>query len=171
VDVKRAIIAFLLLQLISASAIDVSNRSYAAIAYSPSTGNYGYVYDYRSRKSAEAAALEKCNAPDAQIVCWINRGFCSLALGDDKSCWGVGWEYGGGAESRKAVDRALENCRKRTTGVYTAVTISSDGQYIWDRKDHSITIDRDGNIRDGNGNLITPTPSASASPSVSPEKH
>ncbi|HEY4283275.1 MAG TPA: DUF4189 domain-containing protein [Chthoniobacterales bacterium] len=159
---KTAVIALcVLMQVLSVLAIDVSNRTYAAIAYSPSTGNYGYAYDYKSRKGAEAAALEKCNELDAQIVCWINRGFCSLALGDDKSAWGVGWEYGNGAQSKKSENRALENCRKRTTGGYIAVNLSSDGQYLWDRKDHTITIDHDGNVRDGAGNLITPTPGAS----------
>ena len=38
-------------------AIDVSEWSYAAIAYAPSTGNYRYSYNYGSRAAAEQAAL------------------------------------------------------------------------------------------------------------------
>jgi hypothetical protein len=138
--------------------IEISHNSYAAIAYSPATGKYAYAYDYRSRKAAEKAALEKCGADDATIACWINHGFCALALGEDKSCWGVGWEYGNGANNQRAKEKAMADCRDRTTGVYTAVMLSSDGQYIWDRKDHVTIIDKNGNVYRGNGELIGPSP-------------
>jgi serine/threonine-protein kinase len=135
--------------------LEISRSSYAAIAYSPATGQYGYSYDYRSRKAAEKAALEKCGADDARIACWVNFGFCALALGNDKSCWGVGWKYGNGANNRKADNDAIEDCKTQTTGVHTAVILSSDGQYIWDYKDHVTIIDKDGNVYRG-GELIRP---------------
>jgi Domain of unknown function (DUF4189) len=138
--------------------IEIGRQSFAAIAYSPATGNYAYAYDYRSRAAAEKTALEKCDAQDGRIVCWVNKGFCALALGADKSCWGAGWSYGNGASNTKAKDYALEDCRKRTTDVRIAVALSSDGQYVWDSKEHTVVIDKNGNIRDGYGNLITPTP-------------
>ncbi len=93
--------------------IEISGNTNAAIAYSPATGKYGIAYDLRSRSSAEKAALEKCGAEDACIACWVNKGFCALALGSDKSCWGVGWSYGGGASTSKAKDAALDDCRQR----------------------------------------------------------
>ena len=146
-----------------AQAIDVSSNSYAAIAYSPSTGKFAYAYDLRSRSAAEKAALEKCGAPDATIACWINRGFAALALGSDKSCWGSGWKYGDAANTSDAKNMALEDCRKRTSGVYIAVCLSSDGQYLWDIRDNTKTIDKNGTIRDGYGNIITPKPGPGAS--------
>jgi hypothetical protein len=139
--------------------IEISHNSYAAIAYSPATGKYAYAYDYRSRKAAEKVALEKCGADDATIACWINHGFCALALGSDKSCWGVGWEYGNGANNQRAKEKAMKDCQERTTGVYTAVMLSSDGQYIWDRKDHVTIIDAKGNVYHGD-QLVTPSPKA-----------
>src|SRR3981189_1137450 len=96
--------------------IEIGHNSYAAIAYSPATGKYAYAYDCRSRAAAEKAALEKCGADDATIACWINHGFCALALGSDKSCWGAGWEYGNGANNQRAKEKALDDCRNRTTG-------------------------------------------------------
>src|ERR1700733_9615979 len=36
--------------------------TYAAIAYSPSTGKWGYGYNYGTRGGAERAALRTCNA-------------------------------------------------------------------------------------------------------------
>jgi hypothetical protein len=143
--------------------IEISGDSYAAIAYSPSTGKFAYAYDLRSRSAAEKAALEKCAAPDATIACWVNKGFCALALGQDKSCWGVGWRYGNGASNTAAKNLALEDCRNRTTGVYIAVALSSDGQYLWDYRDNTTTIDKDGTVRDGYGNIITPKPGPGAS--------
>jgi serine/threonine-protein kinase len=153
----------------SDSTIEIDSRSYAAIAYSPATGKYGYSYDHRSRSNAEKAALEKCGAEDAQIACWIKRGFCALALGDDKTCWGVGWRYGGGSSNTDAKDTAMKECGNRTTGAHIVLCLSSDGQYVWDVIDHTTIIDSHGNVYRG-GQLVTPTPSvaASASASVSP---
>src|SRR5947199_10838755 len=71
----------------------IDPNKFAAIAYSPSTGKYGYSYNYASRSAAEKVALQHLPQPDARIVCWVQAGFCALALGDDKSEFGVGWSY------------------------------------------------------------------------------
>jgi hypothetical protein len=144
--------------------ITISSDSYAAIAYSPTTGKYAYAYDRRSQAAAEREALEKCGE-GAESACWVNRGFCALALGSDKSFWGIGYSYGNGANTDKAKNEALADCRNRTTGVHIAVVLSSDGQHLWDEKDHITIIDKNGNIFDGHGNRLTPTPSPRASSS------
>jgi hypothetical protein len=169
---RTLFLAFALTALFTAfaQAIDVSSDSYAAIAYSPSTGKFAYSYDRRSRKAAEREALEKCGAPDATIACWVNRGFAALALGKDKSCWGSGWKYGDGANNNDAKNMALEDCRQRTSGVYIAVCLSSDGQYLWDYRDNTTVIDKNGNVFDGYGNRITPSPSPIASATSTPSK-
>jgi hypothetical protein len=166
VDMKTVYLAIALigLSVAIAGAISVSSNSYAAIAYSPSTGKFAYSYDRRSRKEAEKEALEKCGAPDATIACWVNRGFAALALGKDKSCWGSGWKYGDDASNDDAKDMALKDCQKRTTDVYIAVCLSSDGQYLWDRLEHTTIMDKNGNITDGYGRPIPPTPSPNALP-------
>jgi hypothetical protein len=151
------------LSLAQDKTITINGLSYAAIAYSPSTGKYGYSCNLRSRALAEKIALEKCDAEDARIVTWVNKGFVALAVGSDKSCWGVGWSYGNGASNTKAKDFALEDCKKRTTDVHIAIALSSDGQYIWDALEHTIVIDKDGNIHDGHGRPLFPSPSPSAS--------
>jgi len=113
----------------------VSNGdTYAAIAYSPKTGNYGYAYACGSRWQAERLALKKCEADDAKIVCWVNNGFCALALGDDKSCWGVGWEYGDGATNIDAKRSALEECSKRTTNARIVLCVCSEDVAPYVRK-------------------------------------
>lgn len=109
----------------SADVIDISGNRYAAIAYSPETGKWGYAHNYGSRSSAERAALAKCKAPDARIVTWVLKGFCALAVGDDQSCWGVGWSYGDGASNVDAKRRALAECNKRTTNARIVVCVCS----------------------------------------------
>jgi hypothetical protein len=138
------------------STIDINSDSFAAIAYSPATGKYGYGYNYRNRSAAEKAALDNCGTEDARIACWVNRGFCALALGDDKTCWGVGWQYGGGSSNNDAKKSALENCGKRTTGAHIAVCLSSDGQYIWEPSKSAIVIRPNGEVILPSGDVLRP---------------
>jgi hypothetical protein len=152
--------------ILASPGIDVNTRSCAAIAYSPSTGKYEYACDLRSQSAAEKAAVEKLGEPDAKIAGWVKFGFVALALGTDKSCWGAGWTYGHGATDQKAGNTALEDCRKRTTGAYVALIVSSDGQYVWDHRDHITITDKDGNVYDGRGNPISPTPGGNGTSSV-----
>ncbi len=112
-----------------ADTIEIDPDSFAAIAYCPSTGEFHYAYGYDDRWSAQKAAMDRCKAKDARIVCWVNEGFCALALGDDNA-WGVGYSYGGGSNNTEAMNNALEECKKRTTGAHVVVCLSSDGQYI-----------------------------------------
>lgn len=55
----------------------------------------------------------------------MNNGFCALALGNDKSTWGVGWSWGDGASTSYARQRALNECRQRTTGARVVVCVAS----------------------------------------------
>ena len=64
-------------------------------------------------------------------MCWINEGFCALALGNDKSVWGIGYTFGSGANSADASNNAINKCKKLTTDVHVVLCLSSDGQYIW----------------------------------------
>ncbi len=80
------------------------------------TGEFHYVYNYGDNASAEQAVLGLFQAKDAKLLRWVNWGYCALALGDDKSAWGIGYRFGPGAASKDAEDVALEECAKRTTG-------------------------------------------------------
>jgi len=99
---------------------DTSNR-YAAIAYSTSTGKYGFAHGYSSRGCAEQAALGHCPVDDAQILVWARGNWCALAVGDDVGEYG--WAWAGTAEGAK--QRALEECRERTTNCHIAVCVFS----------------------------------------------
>src|ERR1035437_2587704 len=134
-DVRAVFLAIaisgVLTAVMRADVVEIDRSSVAAIAYSPATGHYGYAFNYRSRKAAEKAALEDCGADDARIVCWVKNGFCALALGDDKTCWGTGWRYGPSCSSDETRKTALEDCGNRTTGAHIALIMTSDGQRVW----------------------------------------
>ncbi len=127
------VLAGVLLPAAWADVIDIDEASFAAIAYSPATGEFRYACGYGSRGSAERAALGACKAQDARIVCWVNNGFCALALGNDQKYWGVGWSYGDGASTTEAVRFALQECNRRTTAARIVLCLSSDGQYFYKR--------------------------------------
>lgn len=61
---------------------------YGAIAYSPTTGRYGYTYNYEYLGDAENDAIANCNASDAVIATWARNEWCALAVSDDGS---YGW--------------------------------------------------------------------------------
>lgn len=111
--------------------LDISEDSYAAVAYSPETREMHYAYNYRSRRDAEQAALKLCKAKDAQVAGWVNHGFFALSVAEDGS-WRTGWSYGGGSSNTEAQNYALEELRKSNKkGGKIVICLSSDGQYIY----------------------------------------
>jgi serine/threonine-protein kinase len=119
-----ALVACLVLAPRGRADVEIDFKSYVAIAFSPSTGAYGYAYNYWSRYSAEREALRRCPHADAKIVGWVQAGWLALAIGDDNA-YGVGWEYGNGSTNNDAKRRALKECASRTTGAHLVLCICS----------------------------------------------
>lgn len=59
--VKGTMVLYILLVAFGAAQ---AQDNYGAIAYSDSTGNWGYSYDYGSRSEAENSALSRCKSDD-----------------------------------------------------------------------------------------------------------
>lgn len=98
-----------------------SRDRYGAIAYSRSTGKYGYSYGHSSRAAAEQDALNRCNAQDHEVIGWMKNAYGVLAVGDDVSHYGWGWS----SNRATAQQNALKYCRQRTTNSHVAVTVFS----------------------------------------------
>jgi len=119
---KLLVAAFLLIAGNASSAtraradISIDFSRYEAVAYSPTTGKYGYAYDYGSRAAAERAALGHCKAADAGIVGWVKAGWIVLAVADDNA-FGIGYCHGNGANSVTAHVDALNDCRIQTKSI------------------------------------------------------
>lgn len=94
---------------------------WAAIAYSPATGKFGCSGNWIGRDTATRAAKDNCNADDARPVVVVGNGWCALALGKDKSAWGVGW----GPDRATAEQNALEAGRQRTSGCRVVFSINA----------------------------------------------
>jgi serine/threonine-protein kinase len=105
-----------------ADSIDFS--TYAAVAFSSSTGSYGYAWNYGTRGEAEQAALSRCTASDGRIVGWVQGGWLVLAIGEN-NLYGVGWEYGDGATNTVAEQRAINECHSRGDNVRTLICLCS----------------------------------------------
>jgi hypothetical protein len=86
-----------------------ADDNYGAIAYSESTGNWGYSYDYGSRAQAENSALGRCGRGDCEIKVWFKNSCGALAKASNGA---LGWSYA--ADSRaEAESLALSECRSR----------------------------------------------------------
>jgi hypothetical protein len=72
------------------AAADDGGNKYAAIAYSESTGQYGYTYGYDDQCAAENDAIANSGACDARVVVEVENGWAALALGPDGT-WGAAW--------------------------------------------------------------------------------
>jgi serine/threonine protein kinase, bacterial len=108
------LILFLLSWCISvalASGTGAGNRDkWGALAYSESSGRYGFAYDYASQAEAINSAVERCKARDCRGVVWFRNSCGAFAKGDGAYGWGVG-------DSRAVAEsKALAECRKRGGG-------------------------------------------------------
>lgn len=93
-----------------------SGDRYAAVAWSPSTGRYGYSYNCRTYELARAMALEYCNASDARIVIWTRNGYIAIARGYGRS---IGWARASDAETARRL--ALGQCLRFSN--YAAIAV------------------------------------------------
>ncbi|MCA9012552.1 MAG: DUF4189 domain-containing protein [Planctomycetaceae bacterium] len=89
--------------------MESEDNAFAAIAYSPKTGKYGYSYEYDTRSAACQEARRHCQEQDVQIVASVANGYCALAVGTD------GHGTGFGSTPAQARSMALRECSKRTT--------------------------------------------------------
>jgi len=90
---------------------------YGAFAYSPSTGHYGYAFNYSIRDLAQSEALIACESNarrgDCQLLFWFGNG-CGTLVRDGRSALqgatlGTGW----GDTPNQANAQALQDCSAR----------------------------------------------------------
>jgi serine/threonine-protein kinase len=117
----------LLLMTAPAAAQTIDGTRYAAIAFSPKTGKWGFGYNHPSRASAERAALNKCPASDARVLTWARMGWIVLVIAED-GAHGYAQVHGEGASLSAAMSKALAHLRKHSSSkVKTIVRVCSGG--------------------------------------------
>lgn len=101
---------------------DGSHDHWGAIAYSTSTGKYGWAGGRHSQEAAESAALKHCPTRDATIVVCSKARFFALAKARNSTAYG--WASGKDREDTES--RAREHCRERTRhSISIAVSFSN----------------------------------------------
>jgi len=95
-------------------------HGFGAIAYSRSTGSFGWSDDFDSRYGAEVRALNGCRAyaGDCRVVVWVLNSCAALASGRTGG-FGFAWH----ASRRVARSRALRQCRRNDRGCRIRKTI------------------------------------------------
>jgi hypothetical protein len=120
-EIMRTSVRFTIISIVSLIAIgqaalwlfptEAKADYYGAIAYSSSSGRYGYSHDWGSRAEAEDYARSQCGRSDCAIKVWFKNACGALAVGRRG---GLGW---GWSDSRGAAENvALNECQARTSG-------------------------------------------------------
>jgi hypothetical protein len=108
----------------STTSLQAGDDTYAAIAFSPSTGLYGFGNGFDNKDDAIEKALQECGGKDA-LTKWCRNAWIALAVSKKTaSGYGYGWAWGETAgEARHA---ALENCRAHNPDAQLMLCISSE---------------------------------------------
>jgi hypothetical protein len=114
------VVLFLIVALALVPSLEAAN-SYAAVAYSPSTGQWGYGNGYPSQSAAIARARSECGRADARTF-WCKNSWIALAI-SDQSPGGFGWAYAPTAAAARSKARAL--CRSRNPDARVVVCVSA----------------------------------------------
>ena len=95
---------------------------YAAIAFSMSTGRYGFAFNHEDLNEARDAALRNCRASDGKVVATSENNWCVLALGNKRSAFG----WANGDQNGDVRSRAIDEVMKHTSGGYVAVCVHAN---------------------------------------------
>lgn len=96
-------------------------ESYAAVAYSPSGGTWGYGHGYPSKSQAISRARSECGRADARTS-WCKNAWIALAI-SDRSPGGYGMAWATTASGARS--RALAECRRHNPDARVVVCASA----------------------------------------------
>ncbi|MBY0371465.1 DUF4189 domain-containing protein [bacterium] len=88
-------------------------HTYGSIAYSPSTGIYGFSYNHYAASQALNQSVFRCNLPDCRPVVWF-AGACGSVAADTENPAIYGWAWA--ADAYTAQQQAVVQCGLRTKG-------------------------------------------------------
>ena len=102
-----SLLGVLVLFLGMTAPVGAGENTYAAVAFSPSTGRYGFGNGCRTEYQAVEKARQECGASDA-ITKWCRNSWIALAVSKETP-GGYGWAWG--ATAAAAESAAKRNCR------------------------------------------------------------
>jgi serine/threonine-protein kinase len=118
----RAILFVLIAVVIGLGpALQAAGDRYAAVAYSPKTGRWGYGANYPTKSEAIARAKRECGRSDARTN-WCKNAWVALAISDQSpGGWGSSW----GETAEAARQGALRECLARNPDAHVVVCVSA----------------------------------------------
>jgi hypothetical protein len=112
-----------LLLWIGVPQLQASGDRYAAVAFSPSTGQYGYGNGFATKGGAIERARQECGARDA-VVKWTRNAWIALAVSSPtRSGYGYGWTWADTAGRARAAAR--DNCLEHNDDARVVVCVSA----------------------------------------------
>ncbi|MEN3370027.1 MAG: hypothetical protein V7609_2170 [Verrucomicrobiota bacterium] len=103
-------------------ALQAAGDTYAAIAYSPSTGRYGYGNGYPTKSQAISRARRECGRSDARTN-WCRNAWIALAISNQSP---GGWGSSFGETPGIARSTAIAECLRRNPDAHVVVCVSSN---------------------------------------------
>jgi hypothetical protein len=90
-----------------------ARAEFGAFAYDSATGKYGFSWNERDQRAADATALKGCVSDNCKVVFRTATKECgAIAMNDTGKIWG-----GAKRDQRAAAElAAIENCQQRTSG-------------------------------------------------------
>lgn len=118
-------VTFIAAALVLASTLlaEAGRDRYAAVAFSPSTGLYGYGNGYATKDEAIEKAVQECGGRDA-ITRWARNSWLALAISDRTSA-GYGWGSGWAETASEAREIARDKCLEKNDEARVVVCISA----------------------------------------------
>jgi serine/threonine-protein kinase len=104
-----------------APALQAAGDRFAAIAYSPKTGRWGYGANYETKGEAIARARRECGRSDARTN-WCRNAWIALAISDQSpGGWGSAW----GETAQEARQAATRECLARNPDARVVLCVSA----------------------------------------------
>lgn len=113
----------LALLIVAAPAAAFADDSFGAIAYSPATGEIGWVKNDKEKDDAEQGAMAKCaekGATDCKLTNTFKNNCAAIAMGDNG--WGSNWD----STTTAAETKTLATCGQYTTNCKIALSICTE---------------------------------------------
>jgi hypothetical protein len=106
-----------------APVVQAAGDRYAAVAYSPKTGRWGYGSDYPTKSEAIARARRECGKRDARTN-WCKNAWIALAISDQSpGGWGSAW----GETAEAARQAARRECLARNPDARVVICVFASG--------------------------------------------
>ena len=119
---RALIVFFVLLAFCGSSEVEAADK-YAAVAFSPSTGRYGFGRGFSTKAAAIEEATLRCGRQDA-IVRWCRNSWIVLAR-SERTSRGYGYGCAWGKNFRDVRAQARANCLEHNEEAEVVVSISS----------------------------------------------